>query len=371
MSRRRAIGCLALGPILAGCAEDVRIGNPDSLWLLWLVPTLVAFYVYSFRRKDLLLLRFASLQLLGRLTTQVSRPRQVLKAALVTAGVAACAVALAEPKFGFVWEEVRRRGVDVVVALDVSDSMLVEDAEAGGDLSRLGRAKREITDLLRLMEGDRVALVAFAGTAFLQCPLTLDYAAAEIFLDDVSTDLIPVKGTNLGAALRTSLEAFEGASQPSRAIILITDGEDHSGDALEVAEEAAREQVRVFTIGIGRDEGAPIPAPDGGIRRDRHGEIILSKLDEPTLQKIALATGGRYVRSVTGDVDLEQIYSQGIKATLEDQELGSRRRQRWEERFQWILAVALLALMLEPLVSERVRRLRSEEAAGGIDAQTG
>ncbi|MCP4661062.1 MAG: hypothetical protein GY856_37140, partial [bacterium] len=122
------------------------------------------------------------------------------------------------------------------------------------------------------------------------------------------------------------------------------------------AEEAKSAGIRVFTIGIGRDEGAPIPAPDGGFRRDRRGEIILSKLDETTLQKIALTTGGRYVRSVTGDVDLEQIYSQGIKATLEDQELGSKRRQRWEERFQWVLAPALLVLMLEPLLSERLRR---------------
>ncbi|MCB1036322.1 MAG: hypothetical protein KDD47_21030, partial [Acidobacteria bacterium] len=130
----------------------------------------------------------------------------------------------------------------------------------------------------------------------------------------------------------------------------------HGGDALKAAEEAKTAGVRIFTIGIGRDEGAPIPAPGGGFRRDRSGEIILSRLDESTLQKIALETGGSYVRSVTGDVDLEQIYSQGIKATLEDQELGSKRRQRWEERFQWVLALALLALALEPLVSERIRR---------------
>ncbi len=161
-----------------------------------------------------------------------------------------------------------------------------------------------------------------------------------------------------GDAIRTSLEAFEGGSHPSRAVILITDGEDHSGEALEAAAEAKLAGVRIFTIGIGRDEGAPIPAPGGGFRRDRSGEIVLSRLDEPTLQKIALDTGGKYVRSVTGDVDLEQIYAQGIKATLEDQELGSKRRQRWEERFQWLLAVALLALMLEPLISERQRRRR-------------
>ncbi|MCB1034866.1 MAG: VWA domain-containing protein, partial [Acidobacteria bacterium] len=170
-------------------------------------------------------------------------------------------LALAEPKYGFTWEEVKREGVDIVVALDVSDSMLVEDAESGGKLSRLERAKREITDLLRLMEGDRIGLVAFAGTAFVECPLTLDYGAAEIFLGAIDTDLIPVKGTALGDAIRTSLAAFEGAAQPSRAIVLITDGEDHGGDAVKAAAEARPAGVRIFAIGIVRDEGAPIPAP--------------------------------------------------------------------------------------------------------------
>jgi Ca-activated chloride channel family protein len=340
--------------LLAGC--EARVGDARALWLLWLVPLVLAFYVYSFRRGGRLLRRFASAELLARLTAGVSRRRQALKAALILAGLAAAVLALAEIKWGFTWEEVKRQGVDVVVALDVSDSMLVEDAEAGGGLPRLERAKREITDLVRILEGDRIGLVAFAGTAFVECPLTLDYGAAALFLDAIDTDLIPVKGTAVGEAIRASLRAFEGAAESSRAIILITDGEDHGGDALAAAEEAQRQGVRIFTIGIGRDEGSPIPAPGGGFRRDRRGEIVLSRLDEPTLQKIALATGGRYVRSVTGDVDLEQIYHQGIKATLESRELGSKRRQRWEERFQWIVAVALAALMVEPLIAERRRR---------------
>ncbi|MGB5514802.1 MAG: VWA domain-containing protein, partial [Thermoanaerobaculia bacterium] len=253
-------------------------------------------------------------------------------------------------------EEVTREGVDIVVALDVSDSMLVEDAESAGRLSRLERAKREIADLLDLLQGDRIGLVAFAGTAFLECPLTLDYGAAAIFLDTLDTDLIPVKGTDLAEAIRVSLRAFEGAGSTSQAVVLITDGEDHSGQALRAAQEAKVAGVRVFTIGIGRDEGAPIPAPGGGFRKNRRGEIVLSRLDETTLQKIALETGGRYVRSVTGDVDLEQIYSQGIKAVLEDQELGSKRRQRWEERYQWLVAIALFCLTLEPLIAPRRRR---------------
>jgi Ca-activated chloride channel family protein len=349
---------LPLNLVATGC-QDVRVGSPSSLWLLWLVPLVVAFYVFTFRSSTLLLRRFASSELLARLTAGVSRPRQYLKAILVVLGLGVTVLALAELKYGFVWEEVTREGVDIVVALDVSDSMLVEDAESAGRLSRLERAKREIADLLDLLQGDRIGLVAFAGTAFLECPLTLDYGAAAIFLDTLDTDLIPVKGTDLAEAVRVSLQAFEGAGSSSQAVILITDGEDHSGQALRAAQEAKVAGVRIFTIGIGRDEGAPIPGPGGGFRRNRSGEIVLSRLDETTLQKIALETGGRYVRSVTGDVDLDQIYSQGIKAVLEDQELGSKRRQRWEERFQWLVAIALFCLMLEPLISSRRRRRES------------
>lgn len=346
---------LPLALLLGGCAE-VRVGSPDSLWLLWLFPVTLAFFIYVFRTKTRLLRQFASPEMVHRLTAGVSRQRQYLKAVLVLLGLLACLLALAELKYGFTWEEVKREGVDIVVALDVSDSMLVEDAETGGRLSRLERAKREIADLLSLLEGDRIGLVAFAGTAFVECPLTLDYAAAEIFLDAIDTELIPIKGTDLAEAIRASLGAFEGGSNNSQAIILITDGEDHSGKAQVAAEEAKVAGVRIFTIGIGRHEGAPIPDAGGGFRRDRRGEIVLSQLDEPTLQRIALETGGRYVRSVTGDVDLEQIYSQGIKATLEDQELGSKRRQRWEERFQWFVGLAMLLLMVEPLISVRLKR---------------
>ncbi|MCE2558874.1 MAG: VWA domain-containing protein [Acidobacteria bacterium] len=305
------------------------------------------------------------------LVAGVSRPRRRLKAFLVLVALLALVASLAQPRWGFVWEEVHREGVDIVVALDVSDSMLVRDAEAGGELSRLERAKREIADLLQRLEGDRIALVAFAGEAFLELPLTLDYSAAALFLEAMEPDLIPTKGTAIGDALRVSLEAFDRVasvgSRQSRAVILITDGEDHLGEAQEVAEGAAAAGVRVFAIGIGRDEGAPIPRAGGGFRTDRRGEIILSRLDEAALQRIALTTGGRYVRSVTGDVDLEQIYAQGIKAQLEDQELGSSRRQRWQERFQWLLVIALAALMLEPLIGDRLRR-RDGTFGGGDHA---
>ena len=269
---------LILLPLLGGCA-DVRVGSPESLWLLWLLPLTIAFIVHVYRIKARLLRRFVSTEMVERLTRGISRRRQLAKAGLILIGLAACLVALAEIKYGFVWEDVKREGVDIVVTLDVSDSMLVEDAESGGRLSRLERAKREIADLLSLLEGDRIGLVAFAGTAFVECPLTLDYGAAEIFLDALDTDLIPVKGTDLEQAIDTALSAFDGGANNSQAIILITDGEDHSERALASAERAKVAGVRIFTIGIGRDEGAPIPLSRGGFRRDSQGEMILSRLD--------------------------------------------------------------------------------------------
>jgi len=347
---------LILGLALSNAACEVRFAHNDYFWGFWLVLATTLFFVYVSRTKKRLMESFIDPILLQRVLEGFSLNRQRLKNVLILIVLSLIILTLTEPKYGFEWEDVQRRGVDIVIALDVSDSMLVQDAESGGQLNRLERAKREIADLLVMLEGDRIALVAFAGTAFLECPLTLDYSAARMFLDNIDTDLIPVKGTALGEAITTSVKAFEGSRHASRAIILITDGEDHHGQAIKAAEDAARDGVHIFTIGIGRDEGAPIPNPDGGFRRDRKGELILSKLDERALQKIALATNGRYVRSVTGDVDLEEIYTSGIKATLEDQELGSKRRQHWENRFQWPLGLAILILMIEFIIPQRIRR---------------
>jgi Ca-activated chloride channel homolog len=348
---------------LSAC-NDVRIGRPDLLWVLWLIPVVLAFTIYSQRQKQRLLDKFISADMFERIHAGVSAARRRVKVFLILLGLTCMVLSLAQIKYGFSWEDVQREGVDIVVALDVSDSMLVEDAQATGKLTRLERAKREITDLLRMLDGDRIGLVAFAGQAFIECPLTLDYGAAEVFLEAVDIDLIPVKGTALGDAIDESLKAFEGSSHDSKAIILITDGEDHSGEALKAAQRAKRDRVKIFPIGIGRDSGSPIPKPGGGFRRDRQGEIIISSLDEPTLQKMALTTGGRYVRSVTGDMDLEKIYIQGIKATLTDRQLESTRRQHWEERFQFFLAIAIIALTIEPLIAERRRRIRLRESTG-------
>ena len=266
-------------------------------------------------------------------------------------------LALTRPQWGYQWEDINQEGVDIIVALDVSRSMLAEDIKP----NRLERAKRKISDLLDMLRGDRVGLVAFAGTSFVQCPLTLDYSAARIFLNAIDTDLIPVQGTALGDALRKSVKAFRTEDNKSKAIILITDGEDQTGQALQAAKEAREVGVKVFTIGIGKEIGAPLPNPDktGGFLKNEEGEVILTKLDETTLQKISLETGGSYVRSVTGDIDLKTIYLDQINQNLEKKKFKSERRKIWQERFQWFIFPALLFLLYEANLAERKRETNS------------
>jgi len=334
----------------------MKFGNLEYLALLWILPAMILLAVYAFRKKDQMLRLFADAAVRARLMPDVSRRRQVVKFLLLLAGVSLLLTALLGPRWGFHWQEIERRGVDILVAVDVSRSMLAEDARP----NRLERARRDVVDLLGLLKGDRVGLIAFAGAAFLQCPLTLDRGAFSLFLDYLDTDLIPVPGSDVGAAIQTAMDAFVPDRRTSRALILFSDGEDLSGDAEKKAEEAKKRGIRIFTVGVGSREGAPIPATDGsgGFHKDRHGEVVLTRLDETTLQKIALATGGSYVRSVPGDEDMRKIY-EDIRSKVEAGELQTMKQKRWEERFQWFLFASLLLFCLEAVVSERSRPARA------------
>jgi Ca-activated chloride channel family protein len=231
--------------------------------------------------------------------------------------------------------------VDLIIALDCSRSMLAGDIQP----TRLERAKREIYDLLNMLEGDRVGLVAFGGTAFLQCPLTVDAQAFYLFLKVLTPDYLPVGGTDLAAAVQTALDAFDPQSPAEKAVILITDGENTGDqDPLEAARAAEKAGVKLFCIGVGSGDGVPVPAKGGGFQKDRNGQIVLSRLDETTLSRMALVTGGTYVRSVAGDMDLDAIYHDQIRAGMEQAELESGRKQVWADRFQWPLAIALALL---------------------------
>ncbi len=324
--------------------SGIGFRHAGLLWLLWLLRPLGGLLWFAARSRRAALLRFADADLLGKLAPPVTSGRAILRVLLLSLSFTGLLFALAGPTWGFHWEDVRRRGVDLVVALDLSRSMLAEDTKP----NRLTAAKREIRDLIELVRGDRMGLVAFAGTAFVQCPLTLDYHAFELFLDKMDPNWVPVGGTDLAAAVRTSIAAFPQNERSGRAVLLITDGEDHSGELPAAAEEARKQGVHVFVVGIGAAEGAPIPDGRGGFVKD-NGKVVLSRLDEPALKELALTTDGTYVASVAGDLDLRTIYLQDIKGTLEARELASSRERREEDRFQWALLPALLLLVLEGL----------------------
>jgi len=328
----------------------MRFANLSYLFLLWVIPALIVFYLYAFRKRDRLLALFCGKELVTELVPHIKKGRRVLKAAFILCGTSFGIFALTQPQWGFHWEEIKRVGVDIIVAIDVSESMLAEDIKP----NRLERAKREVYDLMEVLEGDRIGLIAFAGTSFVQCPLTLDYGACKMFLDYIDTDLIPVPGTALADVIRTALTSFSKQERKSKALIMITDGEDHEGEPLDAAKEAKKEGIKIFPIGVGQEEGAPIPLKDGsgGFKKDPRGDMVITHLDEVTLQKIALETGGSYVRSVTGDMDLEKIYQEGIKQRVEEKQLKSTRKRRWEQRFQWFIFCALLFIGVEFFVKE-------------------
>lgn len=317
----------------------MRLAEPQYLHLIWLMIPLIWLLVWSHRKRTELLEIFLSAPLVSRLVGSQSANKSNI--VFIVLGVFLMILALSQPRWGYRWEDLRREGVDIIIALDVSNSMLAQDIKP----NRLERAKRKIADLLDMLEGDRVGLVAFAGTSYLQTPLTLDYGAARIFLNAIDTELIPVQGTAIGHAIRTAVKAFNTQDTRSRAIILITDGEDQTGEALDAAKWASEQKVKIFAIGIGAGLGAPIPNTDSaGFKKDASGEVVLSKLDETTLQNIALETGGSYVRSVTEDIDLQKVYLENIKRKVDKREITTERRKKWTERFQWFIGLALLCL---------------------------
>ncbi len=336
--------------------------DPTALAALLLVPGAVAFFWWAFRERDRALATFVEAALLPTVVPDLDRRRRRVRAVLLTVAIGAVAVALGGPMWGFHWEEVRREGIDLVVALDTSKSMLTTDVAP----NRLARAKLAVQDLLAELKGDRVGLVAFAGSAFVQCPLTLDRNAFRESLDAVEVGLIPRGGTNLTAAIDASLEAFEGHQGSHQALVLITDGEDHEGKIEDAVKHASDRGVKVFTVGIGTTEGDLIPTEGGTFLKDRKGQVVKSRLDEETLKKLALDTGGVYLHAAGTDLGLAALYRDHV-ATMEKRELASTLERRYEHRFQFPLAGALALLVVEAVLGERRaarRRASAHDAVG-------
>lgn len=328
--------------------------HPTYLWALAAVPAVIGLFLWAAWRRSVALERFGDLSIVSRLTASVSARRRRWKAAATVAGVLFIAVALAGPRLGTEVRDVRREGIDLVIALDVSASMTAEDVAP----NRLDRAKNEIRKLLSELHGDRVGLVIFAGDAFIQCPLTTDYSALRLFLDVANPSLIPTPGTDFGAALRMAVQAFDaptdGESQtPTRALLFVSDGENHVADIDEIVRSARNEGIVMFGAGVGETTGAPIPEYQNGrpvgYKRDSDGNIVNTRLEEAALQE--LASEGAYFRIARTSSSLQKITSSLDR--LEKQEFARSEFESYEERFQWPLAVALLFLMIERLVADR------------------
>ncbi len=322
------------------------------------VVLLPVFLVWALRSADRARARLLAEELLPKLARGWSRGRRRTKAILQVTGVLLVLFALAGPRVGSREITVKRKGIDLIFCIDTSTSMMAEDIRP----SRLAKARRQVSAFLERLEGDRVGLVVFAGSAFLQCPLTVDYGAARMFLDVVDTNSVSTPGTNLGAAVRRALQAFPEGDDKYKAIVLVTDGEDHGGEGLRAAEEAARRGIRIYTIGVGSDNGEPIPLPEelgGGYKKDRQGNIVMTSLDAESLERIALETGAEFHRATTGELELDRIYES--LSRLEEREVSSRSFTAWEERFQWPLGLGLLLLLLDFLLPERIRTKREWE----------
>lgn len=332
----------------------LRFGHIEFLWGLLLVPLFIVTYLVVMQWKKKARSRFVSQSLTPVIIPRIAKGKPVAKLVLYCVAFTMLVIGLANPQMGTRIEEVKREGIDLVLALDVSNSMLAEDLSP----NRLERSRMAIQQLVDRLSNDRMGLIVFAGQAYTQLPITTDYAAAKLFLSTVSTDIVPVQGTAIGAAIELGMSSFENAKGRSKAIIVITDGENHEDDAVKMATEAAKQGIVVHTIGMGSEQGAPIPIYRGGInqgyRSDREGNTVVSQLNEEMLKEIAAAGNGIYTRATNANAGLETIFDE--INSMEKTEFGSKQYTDYEDRFQPFLLTALILLIAEFLISERRSR---------------
>lgn len=323
-----------------------RFANPHLLWLLLLPAAAVVIHMLAAVMRRRRLARFGNMATLRELMPEVSTARNHFKFLLFIIAMILIAVAAARPQFGSKLREEKSRGVEMMLVVDVSNSMLAEDFEP----SRLERTKYAIDKLFDGLKQERVGVIVFAGEAKVQLPITSDYRMAKAFAKRISPTLVAEQGTSIGKALSMSMMSFSSQSDNSRVMILITDGETHDNNALEVAQQAAEQGIKIFTIGIGTPEGAPISI-NGEYISDENGEMVVSKLNEQMLQEIASTTGGAYVRASKQSIGLEEI----VKAINEMQqdELTTMRFEEYNEQFPYLLWIAFVLLVLDIFILDR------------------
>lgn len=332
-----------------------RFEEPAYLYLLLLLPVAVAFYLYSNWARRKAIRKFGDPELMAQLMPDVSKHRPDVKFALTALALALFSLLLARPQFGSKLETVKRQGIEVMIALDISNSMLAQDVQP----SRLEKAKRVVAQLVDKLENDKVGMIVFAGDAFTQLPITSDYISAKMFLESISPALISKQGTAIGAALNLASRSFTPTEGVGRSIILITDGENHEGGAVEAAKAAAEKGAQVSVLGVGLPDGAPIPIEGtNDYRRNSEGNVIVTSLNEAMCQEIAKAGSGLYVRvDNTNNAQKTIIREIGkmAKAEVETQVFTD-----FDEQFQTIAGIILLILLAEMLILERKNPLFSK-----------
>jgi len=330
-----------------------RFANPDYLYLLLLLPVMVLLYLINEFRKRRSRKRLGDSRLISSLMPELSDTRSVVKFILLLFAVLAGVIMLSRPQFGSKIEDVKKQGVEVIIALDVSNSMLAEDIQP----DRLTRAKQAISRLVDNLENDKIGLIVFAGDAYTQIPVTTDYVSAKMFLSTISPEMVPKQGTSIGAAITLAIRSFTPGEGKSKAIIIITDGENHEDNPLTAAEEAAKAGIIIHTIGIGSTGGVPVPVILNGRKeylKDNEGNTVISKLDEDILKKIAVSTNGSYVRASNSNIGLDQIFSDIKK--MKKEELESTQYTEYNDQFQIFAALAIFLLVVEFIIMERKNR---------------
>jgi Ca-activated chloride channel family protein len=341
----------------------IKFEYPLMLWLLLAIPLWSGLIWYALRRRRKSAAQFVAEPLLPRIANSFSLPRLRWKAMLWLLAWSLAVVGLANPQVGTKLEEVKREGIDIVIALDLSNSMLCEDIRP----SRLESAKNEMLKFVAGLKGDRLGLVAFAGTAITHCPMTTDYGAIKLLIKIMSTDLLPEQGTAIADAIEQAAQSLKGEETKSKVLVIITDGEDQEEEAVEASKSAAQENgMRIYTIGLGTPAGAPIPMKDengrpAGFKRNKTGEIIVTRLNEDLLERVADAGGGKYLRGSQSAQELQTIWTD--IESMEKAEFGKKKFTSFESRFGYLVLPAFLLLIGEFFLAERKRRTRWSLAA--------
>ena len=329
----------------------IRFAHPEYFYLLLLVFFfLFAFWFYNNWKKRAIK-RFGDKKTIALLIPQVSTGKLKFKFVLLLIAFVFLVVGISDPQIGSKLEKVKREGIDLMLVLDVSNSMLAEDIKP----NRLERSKMAISSLIDKLQGDRLGIIIFAGNAYKQLPLTTDYSAAKLFLSAVSTDIVPTQGTAIGEAIEMAAESF-GDTEHNKAVIIITDGENHEDDAISAAKEAAEQGIKIFTVGMGLPEGSPIPVYNNygnrtGFKKDRQGKTVVTKLNEDMLRQIAAAGDGAYARANNASTGLRKLFNE--ISQIEKGEIETKQFTDYEDRFQIYLAIALLLLIFELLIARK------------------